>query len=272
MAAQSIPKRLRSARSARVVFGDVIYEPGGTCGPRMQVDYQLVVLVKGAVVGEVDGLSRTVAAGQVGLFVPGHRELFTFAADRKCRHTWCSLSPSLVPAATAAACLAAPRVLPVSRRFGQLMELGLSLPRDAERAATGLVEALGLATLQEYLFSGQRERSPSADEPDALRRAIEWIGLEGHQRVDLRALAGIAGVSPAQLVKLFKAHLDTTPLRYVWEMRTRRGAELLRETGLTVGEVAFRCGFQTPFHFSRWIRQVFGVSPKALRAQAWGRG
>jgi AraC-like DNA-binding protein len=57
----------------------------------------------------------------------------------------------------------------------------------------------------------------------------------------------------------------------VWEVRTRRGALLLRETGLTVGEVAFRCGFQTPFHFSRWVRELFGVSPRALRAKAWER-
>ena len=61
-------------------------------------------------------------------------------------------------------------------------------------------------------------------------------------------------------------------MRYVWEARTRRGAQLLRETGLTVSEIAYRCGFQTPFHFSRWVKQVHGMSPKEFRAQAWGRG
>jgi transcriptional regulator GlxA family with amidase domain len=62
-----------------------------------------------------------------------------------------------------------------------------------------------------------------------------------------------------------------TPIRHVWEARTRRGAQLLRETGLTVGEVAFRCGFQTPFHFSRWVRELYGVPPRALRTKAWRR-
>jgi AraC family transcriptional regulator of arabinose operon len=254
-----------------VFFGDVVYEPGGTCGPRMQMDYQLVVLVEGEANVTVDGAGRRVAAGEAGLFRPGHREFFRLSETRKTRHTWCALHPSLVGRELAAACAHAPDVRPVSRRFEQLMELGLALPRRAGERAPGLVEALGLAALHEYLFAGGRADGGGPDEPDALRRALEWVGQAGHEAMDLPGLARTAGVSPAQLVKLFKRHLGVTPLRYVWEARTRRGAQLLRETGLTVAEVAYRCGFQTPFHFSRWIKACEGVSPRELRARAWAR-
>ena len=268
---KNIPKRLRTAGSARVVFGDVVYEPGGTCGPRVQQDYQLVVLVEGDARVDVERREVKIGAGSVGLFRPGRREFFRLSEQRKTHHTWCAVHPSLVTAELAMAGTRAPDVLPVTRRFEQLMELGLSLPRVAGEQAPGLVESLGLATLQEYLFAGERSATDEPDEPDALRRALEWIGQEGERATDLPALARKAGVSPAQLVKLFRRHLGTTPLRHVWEVRTRRGAQLLRETGLTVGEVAFRCGFQTPFHFSRWVRELFGVSPRALRAKAWER-
>jgi transcriptional regulator GlxA family with amidase domain len=139
----------------------------------------------------------------------------------------------------------------------------------AGERAPGLVESLGLATLQEYLFAAGRGATDREEEPDALRRALDWVGQEGHRSVDLRTLAREAGVSPAQLVKLFRRHLGTTPIRHVWETRTRRGAQLLRETGLTVAEVAFRCGFQTPFHFSRWVRDLYGLPPRALRSREW---
>jgi len=171
----------------------------------------------------------------------------------------------------AEACQRAAPVLPVSRRFDQIMEVGLSLPLTGGTQAHALIDALGLAALQAYLFTDTRQERRATDEPDALRRALAWLGQEGSETVDLRILAKAAGVSPAQLVKLFKRHLGTTPLRYVWETRTRRGAQLLRETGLTVGEVAFRCGFHTPFHFSRWMKQLYGVSPKEFRLREWGR-
>lgn len=272
MARQNISKNIRTARTTRVLFGDVVYEPGGTCGPRIQFEYQLVALLEGHASVMVDRQVRRIEAGQVGLFLPGPQELFSFAADRKSHHTWCSLAPALLAAETALACQTAPPVLPMSRRYAQLMELGLSLPRWSESGAPGLVESLGVATLQEYLFSGRREAEQRTDEPDSLRRAIEWIGQQPAEPITLPHLARIAGVSPAQLVKLFRRHLAMTPLRYVWETRTRHGAQLLRETGLTVGEVAFRSGFQTPFHFSRWIKQLYGVAPRALRARAWGGG
>ncbi|MDB6169532.1 MAG: transcriptional regulator, AraC family [Verrucomicrobia bacterium] len=254
-----------------MVFGDVVYDPGGTCGPRLQSDYQLVVLGEGDARVDVDGRMVRIDAGQVGLFRPGRREFFRLSAGRKTHHTWCAVHPSLVNPALARACEAAPDVLAVTRRFEQLMELGLSLPLAAGESAPGLVESLGLATLQEYLFAAARSQAAARDEPDALRRALEWIGQDGHRPADLRSLAKEAGVSPAQLVKLFRNHLGTTPIRHLWESRTRRGAQLLRETGLTVGEVAFRCGFQTPFHFSRWVKELYGVSPRALRAKSWRR-
>lgn len=268
---KNIPIKIRAANSARVMFGDVVYAPGGTCGPRVQRDYQLVVLVEGRATVDVAGVQREIGAGQVGLFLPGRREFFAFASDRKSHHTWCAVHPSLVPAEVAEACQRAAPVLPVTRRFEHLIELGLSLPLTAGTQAHGLLDALGLAALQAYLFTDTRQERRVTDEPDALRRALTWLGEAGHETVDLPALARAAGVSPAQLVKLFKRHLGTTPIRYVWETRTRRGMQLLRETGLTVGEVAHRCGFQTPFHFSRWCKELHGLAPRALRAQAWGR-
>lgn len=268
-ALKNIPKRIRTAGTSRVFFGDVVYEPGGSCGPRVQADYQIVVMVQGSVTADVEGKITRLNAGEAGLFLPGRKEFFRFPGDARAHHTWCSVHPSLVDAALAEVCRQAGSVQPVTRRFEQLMELGLSIPQRAEPRAHALAESLGLATLQAFLFAGEEGRGPA--EPDALRRALEWIGQQGHTAVDLPALAKAAGVSPAQLVKLFRQHLGTTPIRHVWETRTRRGAQLLRETGLTVGEVAFRCGFQTPFHFSRWVRELFGVSPRELRSRVWGR-
>jgi len=254
------------------MFGDVVYAPGGTCGPRVQQEYQLVVLVEGGVAADVEGQERRLQPGEVGLFLPGRREMFNFAADRKSHHTWCSVHPSLVPAELAEACRRAAPVLPVSRRLEQLLEVGFGMPLTGGAQGDGLIDAVGLACLQAYLFTDTRQERRATDEPDALRRALVWLGQEGHGAVDLPALARAAGVSPAQLVKLFKRHLGITPIRYVWETRTRRGAQLLRETGLTVGEVAHRCGFQTPFHFSRWCRELHGMSPRVLREKAWGAG
>lgn len=256
--------------TARVAFGDVVYEPGGCFGPRIQRDFQLVVLVSGDARVTVDKREINLPAGTVTLLGPGRREYFRFSERRSTHHTWCEIRPELVSGKLLHDCEAATgAVLPLTARLAQLMEMGLGLPRSAGSQAPGLVEALGLAALNEVLYVHGNASSPAAHEPDAVRRALEWISQHGLSAFDLRTLAKAAGVSPAQLVKLFKQHLHTTPMRYVWETRTQQGIRLLRDTGLTVSETAWRCGFRTPFHFSRWVRAVAGVSPRELRARSW---
>lgn len=262
--------RLRGASAGRVVFGDVIYGAGGSCGPRVQADYQLVVIEEGEARVRVEDGEVRLAQGEAGLFRPGRLEHFFFSETRRTHHTWCSVDPLVVGRDLKQDCARAPAVLKISHRLSQLMELGLGLPAAAGHEAPGLVEALGLAVLREYVFDA-RTRTGAGAEPDALRRLLEWFGLHAAEPADLPSLAKTAGVSPAQLVKLCKRHLGVTPVRALWEARTRQGVRMLRDTGLTVGEVAFRCGFQTPFHFSRWVRTVTGKSPRETRTAAWGR-
>jgi AraC-like DNA-binding protein len=52
-------------------------------------------------------------------------------------------------------------------------------------------------------------------------------------------------------------------------LRTERGIQMLVETGLTVAEIAYRCGFQSPFHFSRLATRLQGISPREIRRRAW---
>jgi len=55
-------------------------------------------------------------------------------------------------------------------------------------------------------------------------------------------------------------------------LTNRRGTSR-RDSGFGVGEIAYRCGFQTPFHFSRWVRATESRSPREVRTQVWtGRG
>jgi transcriptional regulator GlxA family with amidase domain len=193
---------------------------------------------------------------------PGRREEFHFARNGATRHAWCSLQPALLSPALRDSCERARAVQRLSGRLEALVEMGLSVPRHP--ASQALAEALGVAALEEYVLAGRLGRD-ARPEPDALWRALEWAAQSGDRPADLSAMARVAGVSKTQLAKLFRAHLGTTPMRHVWKARTERGVQLLRETGLSVAEAAYRCGFKTPFHFSRCVRQHFGAAPREVR-------
>jgi AraC-like DNA-binding protein len=269
MPAQSISKKVKSRQSPHVVFGDVIYAAGGRHGPRRQTGYQIVTVESGEAQVTIDDRVVLVPARHALLLRPGHRETFRFSAMRPTRHAWCSVQSALLPSHLREACETAPELQPLQRRLETLLQLGLSVPRHVGAESDPLVEALALAALEEFVFTARAGRG-AAPEPDALWRAMEWVANLGDEPASLAAMAQAADVSASQLAKLFRTHLRTTPMRYVWKTRTERGVQLLQETGLSVAETAYRCGFQTPFHFSRWVRHHFGASPSELRRRAAG--
>jgi len=87
--------------------------------------------------------------------------------------------------------------------------------------------------------------------------------------LDLRALAAAAHVTPAHLVRRFRAELGTTPIAYLWQRRVAAGIDLLTQTGLPVGDVAGRTGFKSVYHFSRRVKAQAGVPPTAIRSARW---
>jgi AraC-like DNA-binding protein len=46
---------------------------------------------------------------------------------------------------------------------------------------------------------------------------------------------------------------------------------MLRETGLSVSEAAYRSGFRNPFHFSRLVKAETGQTPTVYRERVWRR-
>lgn len=78
-------------------------------------------------------------------------------------------------------------------------------------------------------------------------------------------LARTAGVSLRQLERLFRLHLGRSLGEHYLGLRLDRARHLLRQTTLSVLEIALACGFASASHFSRAYRIRFGHAPRAER-------
>jgi AraC family transcriptional regulator of arabinose operon len=231
----------------------------------MQADVQLVVMVQGHAEVEVDGTVLRIPACHSRVFLPGRREWFRFTPDGPTRHTWVSLGPSYVPPAVLSALETNTLHRAVGARLTALIELGLlAIPGTQDDIGGVHLRALALACLTEFVRS-----EPGVGLPDALERAEAYLQAHCDQPLDGGTLARAAYVSQQHLIRLYRRHLCTTPMRRVWEVRTGRGIDLLRETGLSIGEISVRCGFKSPYHFSRLVKLRTGLSPRQLRESSW---
>jgi AraC-like DNA-binding protein len=256
---------LGGLRPVRVSAGEVVYPPGGTLGPRWQHDVQLVLLHTGSArISIDDGAPSLHGADAVVLLLPGHRERFDFDPTDETHHSWVQVGLGEPPDDLGAL----PRELPASGALTELVHEAVAVARTPISTTTPLLAALATAALLRYVGEAEsRVRGTS----DTLGRARRFL----HSRladpdVDLGRVAAAAHVTPAHLVRRFRAELGVTPMAYLWERRVATGVDLLTNTGLPVGEIAARCGFKSVYHFSRRVKQRTGSSPTALRRGRWG--
>jgi transcriptional regulator GlxA family with amidase domain len=85
--------------------------------------------------------------------------------------------------------------------------------------------------------------------------------------LSLDELGEEVGISRRQIERLFKRYLDRVPTKHYLEVRLRRARELLLQTSMSILDITIACGFQSPPHFSKCYRSLFGYPPSAERLQ-----
>ncbi len=208
------------------------------------------------------GPARDVPAGQICLLLPGHTEEIRFDGRADTGET---LVRGRMEQATdqMRAWLESLRpTRPLSSALTYLAREAVATEQTRLTADGALVDALATALL--WRFIAEFKNLPAAL-PGSIEDARLFIHRNLEQPITLDDIARAASVTPAHLVRMFRSHMDTTPVRYLWDRRISLGVELLTSTGLSVGSIAVRCGFKTSFHFSRKVKETTGLSPTELR-------
>ena len=81
-------------------------------------------------------------------------------------------------------------------------------------------------------------------------------------------LATEIGVSRAALARRFQDVVGESPMKFLTEWRLALAADLLCEPDATVGTVAEKVGYSSPFALSTAFKRVRGLSPQEHRARA----
>lgn len=94
--------------------------------------------------------------------------------------------------------------------------------------------------------------------------------LEARHQVGPRLdeVAAGAGLSSAQLNRLFNRHLGAPPARLARARRLEHAAKLLVATACQIAEIAAACGYADQATFTRAFSRSFGLPPGKLRARA----
>jgi transcriptional regulator GlxA family with amidase domain len=93
----------------------------------------------------------------------------------------------------------------------------------------------------------------------------EWLQSNYAQPIQLQSVARRFKISVRSLNRRFKVAADTTPLRYLQEIRIQHAKELLKRSNLSIAEICYQVGYQDTSYFSSLFKQMNGVTPLQYR-------
>lgn len=99
----------------------------------------------------------------------------------------------------------------------------------------------------------------------AMRSVIELVAARYGEKLNLDDLARAARVQKNYFCRIFHRITGLTPMKYVTQYRLNVARRLLRESSLTITQIAYETGFCDAAHFSRQFTRSFGHPPSRLR-------
>ena len=115
---------------------------------------------------------------------------------------------------------------------------------------------------------GYKRYVMTSQDPELLRRLLrakDRMDAASHEEWPVDRLARVSHVSEAHFARSFKDAFGVPPHRYLLTRRIERATALLRETELSITDIAFQTGWKSLGTFGRTFRDVTGESPGELR-------
>lgn len=98
-----------------------------------------------------------------------------------------------------------------------------------------------------------------------LKKAKEYIHDHLEQTIHVQDIADYIGINHSYLQSLFSRYEDCSIVNYINSQRLEKSLFLLKNSQLSVIDIAFQVGYNSRQHFAHTFQKRFGISPKKYR-------
>jgi AraC family transcriptional regulator len=194
-----------------------------------------------------------------------HEHLAIYATDNQLAR----IEPRLGSLNRVRAKLNVPTFFAMSSKMRSLLGLcQIGDPNDlaAKSASSYLVTALLINCLARIERNDQLPTSNPGSHGDVLVSDIKcFIQNNAADDLSLELIASTFGLSRRHLTRLFREKSGMTIGEFHEQARIVRARQLLTETNLSVGEIAWRVGLESGSALARMMRRGAGITPTVVR-------
>jgi len=112
-----------------------------------------------------------------------------------------------------------------------------------------------------------RNQSEIKAREGALAYVLQYIHSHFAEHITLEELAALEHISKSYLSRQFKQQTGMTVVAYINQLRIETAKRLLIGSEMSVNEIAYQVGFESPKYFYRTFKKLTDESPASFRRQ-----
>ncbi|BFT71101.1 AraC family transcriptional regulator [Paenibacillus sp. P36] len=265
----SLPHPLQTAGGCWIVrAGRNEAKPNYMAGPKVINQTSIHWILQGKV--RVATNNRTIELVKGDLFCLFPKQTYTYETihesdEKPLKMVWLAMEGSQLPYLTAQLGLTT-EIFWLQQIINS--EVGEALQNVLEAVSQPEKDALQEQSLMYNLFWKMNSASTllvRARKADWLDDVKEYLDLHATEHIRIEDAARLVGVHRSHLFASFRKKYGVSPQQYLQKIRLTKGASLLRETTLSVTEIALSLGYPELYSFTRSFTKYFGSSPSAYR-------
>ena len=105
-----------------------------------------------------------------------------------------------------------------------------------------------------------------------IKEAFSFIEQNFQNDISIEEIASFCGLNRSYFGKIFRENTGKSPQDFLISYRMTKATELLKLTGLSVGDIGNAVGYPNQLHFSRAFKNTYGISPRQWRNENSGSG
>ena len=117
------------------------------------------------------------------------------------------------------------------------------------------------------LFLSRLVRFPNRRDTEKFNELLDCIAKGYKEKLRVEFASERMGMSKSRFHTFFRSRTGMSFVAYANKVRIENSARLLIETDLTVENIGFDCGFDSPSHFYKCFKQHYGMSPAKFRVE-----
>lgn len=238
--------------------------PSHSWGPGVRDHFLIHMVLSGKGRYTCDGKTFELKAGDMFLIKPS--QVVHYIADEQdpWEYYWVGFNGTYAQRATSHLPFSEARPVYAPKNFEACKEYLYQIYAHSGNAMSNSVAMVGyLYLFLAALIEEGRRLSPAqpATQSSYVIDAIKFIQFNYSTDISVDDIANAVGISRSHLYRVFISNLGQSPIDYLTEYRINEACNLIKNTNLSISQIAVSVGFFDQFYFSRVFKKIKNVPP-----------